>query len=116
MATLRAYVRVFVVRGINMRRRWNRNGPSPISRGEIYWPGFLCEPASLAILAGLRRYSIHSRGECIWASIIYGCVCVCVEMARGPLLRIPAAKITAALNFNGGDDKYRELIAVFKLE
>lgn len=60
----------------------------------------------------LRRYSILE-GRVYRASSMER---MCVWKWRGPLLRIPAAKITAALNFNGGDDKYQELIAVFKLE
>lgn len=50
----------------------------------------------------LRRYSILE-GRVYRASSMDR---MCVWKWRGPLLRIPAAKITAALNFNGGDDKY----------
>lgn len=50
----------------------------------------------------LRRYSILE-GRVYRASSMER---MCVWKWRGPLLRIPAAKITAALNFNGGDDKY----------
>lgn len=50
----------------------------------------------------LRRYSILE-GRVYRASSMER---MCVWKWRGPLVRIPAAKITAALNFNGGDDKY----------
>lgn len=107
MTTLRAYVHVFVVPSINMRRRWNRNGPSPPSRYlEERFIGLVSFVSQRLRVLGdtrwLRRYSILE-GRVYRASSMER---MCVWKWRGPLLRIPAAKITAALNFNGGDDKY----------